>query len=134
MISGSCRFVDRLQTEGNPAVVHVQPDVQNAEAELRDDRAIETIRGVPYQHQVHCTPAGFSGHWACNGTAAVMAIAYYGLLSDWDFVASTPFNHTSHLGRYVSDIYTLRWYDIQHREPGSERQPRIWSLRVYRSE
>lgn len=74
--------------------------------EATDDRAIAHIRGVPYHHQVYCTPWAFDGDWACNATAATMAIAYYGIFSPWDFTASTPYSHTSHYGNYVSEIYS----------------------------
>lgn len=123
MVSGSCRFADRLETRGNPAIVRIQPDEPEAGVTYRDDLPAVTIRGVPYQHQVYCTPAGFNGHWACNGTAAVMAIAYYGLLNNWDFVASTPFSHTSHLGRYVSDIYTYNGMTFNIASPDPNGNP-----------
>ena len=74
--------------------------------QCRESRAITYIKGVPYQHQVYCTPSGFNGSGACGATSATMCLAYYGVFSDWDFVASTPFLHTSHFGRYVSDIYS----------------------------
>ncbi len=73
-------------------------------------RAIRSIRGVPYHHQVHCTPGWFDGGGACGATAATMAIGFYGVLADWDFLATTPFAHTSHLGAYVSDVYSHNGY------------------------
>jgi Tol biopolymer transport system component len=85
--------------------VNIPPDILSL-----GDRDITCIRGVPYHHQVYCTPAGFNGHWACNGTAATMALAYYGILPTWDFTATTPFPHTSSYGNYVSEIYTYNGY------------------------
>jgi hypothetical protein len=77
-------------------------------------RAIRRIGDVPYHHQVYCTPAWFDGSGACGATSATMAIDYYHILPDWDFLATIPFDHTSHIGAYVSDIYTYNnfTYDI----------------------
>jgi len=76
----------------------------------KDLRAIQYIRGVPYHHQVYCTPAWFDGSGACGATSATMAIDYYDILADWDFLATTPFEHTSHFGAYVSEIYSYNGY------------------------
>ncbi|MBN1552322.1 C39 family peptidase, partial [bacterium] len=86
-------------------------------------RAITTIRGVPYHHQVYCTPSDFNGHWACNGTAATMALAYYGRLSNWNFVATSPYNHTSHFGNYVSEIYTYNGHTYNIASPDASGTP-----------
>lgn len=88
-------------------------------AEDRQDRAIVTIPGVPYLHQVYCTPAAFNGYWACNGTSAVMAVSYYGRLNTWDFTAATPFSHVSHYGNYVSRVYTYNGhtYNVMSPDP-----------------
>lgn len=65
-----------------------------------------SLNNVPYIHQVYDTPNTFNGHWACNASSALMAITYYGILSYWDTTVSSPYSHTSHYGRYVSDTYT----------------------------
>jgi len=73
---------------------------------LADLRTETVIRGVPFHHQVYDTPYDFNGYGACGATSATMAIAYYGRFSNWNFTATSPFDHTSHYGNYVSEIYT----------------------------
>ena len=79
---------------------------------LPDYLALSTssISNVPYIHQVYDTPNEFNGYWACNASSALMAITYYGILPYWDCTVSIPYSHTSHYGRYVSDIYTYNGY------------------------
>ncbi|MBN1879009.1 C39 family peptidase [bacterium] len=123
LMTGQYRvFYDPFSGISAPAPEIEFPRVE-PESLVRDDRDIVTIRGVPYQHQVYCTPAGFSGHWACNGTSAVMALAYYGILNPWNFVASTPFSHTSHWGRYVSDIYAYNGMTFNISSPDPNGNP-----------
>lgn len=63
---------------------------------------------VPYLHQVYDTPDWFDGSWACAPTTAMMAIAYYRKLPHWDCWCSWPYGHTSHFGRYISELYHYR--------------------------
>ncbi|NLX20687.1 MAG: hypothetical protein GXY55_03310, partial [Phycisphaerae bacterium] len=65
---------------------------------------------VPYIHQVYDTPDDFCGGWACNATAAMMAIGYYQILPHWDVTCSTPYSHVSHYGRYISQVYSHNGY------------------------
>lgn len=75
-----------------------------------EDRATTVISGVPYMHQVYDTPNWYNGHWACGGTSAMMAIAYYGILPYWDCTVSVPYSHVSHYGRYICEQYTYNGY------------------------
>jgi hypothetical protein len=73
---------------------------------------------IPYVHQSYDTPDWFNGSWACGGTAAVMCLAYYGILNKWPVTVSSPSRHSSDYGRYVCEKYTYNntTYDI----PGSD--------------
>ena len=66
---------------------------------------------VPYLHQVYDSPDWFNGHWACAPTTAMMAIAYYNRLPQWDCWCSSPYGHTSHFGRYMCEVYHYREVD-----------------------
>lgn len=60
---------------------------------------------VPYIHQVYDTPDWHNGHWSCAPTTAMMAIAYYRKLPEWDVSCSYPYTHTSHFGNYICSRY-----------------------------
>lgn len=70
------------------------------------------IPDVPYLHQVYDTPNDFNGHWACNATAAVMTLAYYGVIDPWDTTVNVPTSHVSHFGNYVSKVYTVNGHTL----------------------
>ena len=74
---------------------------------------------VPYYHQVYDVPDWFNGHWACAPTTAIMAIAYYNKLPDWNCWCSSPYGHTSNFGRYLCELYHYREidYDLQAQDP-----------------
>uniref|UniRef100_A0A7C4YBP9 T9SS type A sorting domain-containing protein n=1 Tax=candidate division WOR-3 bacterium TaxID=2052148 RepID=A0A7C4YBP9_UNCW3 len=63
---------------------------------------------VPYIHQVYDTPDWHNGHWSCAPTTAVMAIAYYRRLPEWDTYCSYPYTHISHFGNYIASRYNFR--------------------------
>lgn len=58
---------------------------------------------IPYVHQKYDMPSWFNGNWACGGTAAVMCLAYYGILKQW------PSGNSAY-GRYVCEIYSYNGY------------------------
>ncbi len=60
---------------------------------------------VPYIHQVYDTPDWHNGHWSCAPTTAMMAIAYYRKLPEWNVSCSYPYNHISHFGNYICSRY-----------------------------
>jgi len=65
------------------------------------------LSGVPYIHQVYDTADSFTGgSYACNASAALMTIQYYGKLSPNPITCSRGGTHTSSYGFYVSSIYT----------------------------
>jgi hypothetical protein len=74
---------------------------------------------IPYVHQTYDTPDWFNGSSACGGTAAVMCLAYYGLLKKWPVTVSTPSRHTSDYGRYVCEKYSYNGFtfDIAGLDP-----------------
>jgi hypothetical protein len=73
---------------------------------------------IPYVHQAYDTPDWFNGSSACGGTAAVMCLAYYGLLKKWPVTVSTPSRHTSDYGRYVCEKYSYNGFTFDI--PGSD--------------
>ncbi len=75
------------------------------------------IPGVPYLHQVYDTPNHFNGDWACNATSAVMTLAYYGVLDQWDTTVDVPSPHVSAYGNYVSEIYTVNGHTLDVGSP-----------------
>ena len=70
------------------------------------------IPDVPYLHQVYDTPNHFNGHSACNATSAVMTLAYYGVIDNWDTTVDVPSPHVSHFGNYVSEKYTINGHTL----------------------
>ncbi|MGB3341245.1 MAG: T9SS type A sorting domain-containing protein [bacterium] len=74
---------------------------------------------VPYYHQVYDVPDWFNGHWACAPTTAIMAIAYYNKLPEWNCWCSNPYGHNSSFGRYLCELYHYREidYNLQAQDP-----------------
>jgi len=66
---------------------------------------------VPYVNQVYDTADWFNGHAACGPTTAIMLLAYYNLLPEWDLSCSWPSSHVTHWGQYVSEYYHFRQKD-----------------------
>ncbi len=77
------------------------------------------LSNVPYIHQVYDTPNWFNGNWACGATAATMCLTFYNLLDNWDCTCSSPYEHTSHWGRYICETYTYNGFtfDIASDDP-----------------
>jgi hypothetical protein len=73
---------------------------------------------VPYLHQVYDVPDWFNGHWACAPTTAMMAIAYYSKLPEWDCWCSSPYGHTSHFGRYLCELY--HYFEVDYNLPAQD--------------
>lgn len=67
---------------------------------------------MPYVNQVYDTPDYFNGSSACGATTAIMVIAYYNLLPEWDILCTyhQP-SHITHWGRYICDEYNFRSID-----------------------
>ena len=66
----------------------------------------DIILNIPYLHQVYDTKNEFDGRWACGPTSCVMAVQTYNKLPNWGTLCSSPYEHMSLFGRYISDIYT----------------------------
>ncbi len=75
-----------------------------------EDQINVQLFNAPYLHQVYDTPDWFNGHWACGATSAMMAIAFYNILPEWNCNCSSPYAHTSKFGRYVCEVYTYNGY------------------------
>lgn len=101
-----------------PAAQTAAPSTQN-----KNRRGVVTtastveIQGVPTVHQVYDTPNWFNGHWACNGTAAVMALAYDDLLEPHPITISVPYSHQNDYGFYVAEQYTVNGYTFSISSP-----------------
>jgi len=67
---------------------------------------ITEIIGVPVIHQVYDTLDSHCGYWSCGATSALMAIQYYDILPANPYMISTPYQHVSNYGYYISEIYT----------------------------
>lgn len=65
-------------------------------ADLRDDGTKVYMVNVPYVNQVYDTPSWHNGHWSCNATAAIMCLAYNGLVP----------SRSEGYGWYVPNVYT----------------------------
>lgn len=71
-----------------------------------DKKLSEAYPDIPYLHQVYDTPAWFNGHWACGPTTAMMVLAYYNILPEWECECPNPSpGHTSKWGRYIAEKY-----------------------------
>lgn len=70
---------------------------------------------MPYVHQAYDTPDYFNGSSACGATTAIMVIAYYNLLPEWDILCTyhKP-DHISHWGRYICDEYNFKEFDFYY--------------------
>ena len=68
------------------------------------------IEDVPYHNQRWDTKNSYNGGSCCGATSATMTIAYYNRFNDWDITVSSPFEHTSHYGLYITDIYSFSGY------------------------
>ncbi|HEY9173065.1 MAG TPA: peptidoglycan DD-metalloendopeptidase family protein [Verrucomicrobiae bacterium] len=65
------------------------------------------LTGVPYVHQLYDTPDEFGGgSYACNASAALMAIQYYNKLPAHPITCTRGGTHTSQYGFYVPSIYS----------------------------
>ena len=82
---------------------------------LRGDQTLPRgsaqLLDVPYVNQVYDTADWFNGHAACGPTTAIMLLAYYNLLPEWDLRCSWPSSHVTHWGQYVSERYFFRQTD-----------------------
>ena len=87
--------------------VHLTP----APAERQSSLQALQLLDVPYVNQVYDTADWFNGHAACGPTTAIMLIAYYNLLPEWDLWCSWPSTHVTHWGQYVSERYYFRRTD-----------------------
>lgn len=70
-----------------------------------------TTLDIPYVHQCYDTPDWHNGNGSCAPTAAVMVLAYYGILPPWPTYCSTPYVHWNDWGGYVADKYQFREID-----------------------
>jgi len=71
------------------------------------------LSGMPYIHQLYDTADDFPGGGsACNATAALMAIQYYGKLPADPITCSRGGTHISNYGFYISRRYSYGGYDF----------------------
>ncbi len=75
---------------------------------LQTYAAPEIQLDIPYVHQLYDTPDWFNGNSACAPTQAIMVLAYYGLLPQWNITCSGPSYHVTPWGNYVADKYRFR--------------------------
>ena len=67
---------------------------------------------IPYVHQLYDTPDWFNGNSACAPTQAIMVLAYYGMLPQWNITCSEPSPHVTPWGNYVADKYRFRLWEF----------------------
>lgn len=78
---------------------------------------------IPYINQLYDTPDYFNGSAACAPTSAMMVLAYYNILPQWNIRCSWPYpGHYSPWGRYISDEYRFRQinYSMQANDPNGK--------------
>ncbi len=97
-----------LYDEIKQSIQRIKPNLIES-VEFYDQTELSTFN-APYLHQVYDVPNWFNGHWACGATSAMMAIAFYNILPEWNYNCSSPYSHISKFGRYICDIYTYNGY------------------------
>jgi len=86
------------------------PNFPETDNRLRKSSGIVSL-DIPYVHQCYDTPDWHNGNGSCAPTAALMVLAYYGILPPWQTSCSTPTQHTNDWGNYVAGKYFFRGVD-----------------------
>ncbi len=94
----------RVLVGNTPAIQHPSPSALRKTVE-------STTLDIPYVHQTYDTPDWHNGNGSCAPTAAMMVLAYYGILPPWPTYCSTPYVHWNDWGGYVADKYMFRGID-----------------------
>ena len=98
---------------GSPAVrivTSAAPAFRAAPAFLPKESRPVTL-DIPYVHQCYDTPDWHNGNGSCAPAAAMMVLAYYGVLPPWPTYCSTPTVHYNNWGGYVADKFQFREVD-----------------------
>jgi hypothetical protein len=86
------------------------PNFPRTDNKLRKSSSIVSL-DIPYVHQCYDTPDWHNGNGSCAPTAALMVLAYYGILPPWQTSCSTPTQHSNDWGNYVAGKYYFRGVD-----------------------
>jgi len=102
-----------LSNETHAVTIQKETEVNLKPYELSSGnllRKIQTVKtlDIPYINQVYDTPDYFNGSAACGPTSAMMIVAYYKILPEWNIACSWPNVHTSSYGRYICDPYRFK--------------------------
>lgn len=81
------------------------------------------ITGVPYLNQKYDITDAHAGHWACNATAAIMALGYWDALKPHPMTVSKYVPHTSNFGYYITEPYECGSTTFDTASPGPDGDP-----------
>ena len=110
-VTPGTRGLPRLQQGAQRVVLRQLPTIEHQpRPSLRKSLSITTL-DIPYVHQRYDTPDWHNGSGSCAPTAAMMVLAYYGILPPWPTYCSTPYVHWNNWGGYVADKYQFRGVD-----------------------
>ncbi len=86
--------------------IHIKP-IETPSFNLNKKTDFDTL-DIPYINQVYDTPDYYNGSAACGPTSAMMIVAFYKILPEWNITCSWPYVHNSPYGRYICESYRFR--------------------------
>ncbi len=93
----------------NEFSVSIKPSIIQKFNSIKTTEDFDTLN-IPYINQLYDTPDYYNGSAACGPTSAMMVLAFYKILPEWDIMCSSPSRHNSPYGRYICDAYRFKQF------------------------
>ncbi|MCL5030601.1 MAG: T9SS type A sorting domain-containing protein [Bacteroidetes bacterium] len=99
--------VNLLFRKVNEISVSIKPVTIQKFNSIQTTEDFDTLN-IPYINQLYDTPDYYNGSAACGPTSAMMVLAFYKILPEWNIICSSPSRHISCYGRYICDAYRFK--------------------------